>query len=266
MAGEVHPRLMPIFEPLCVPAWATLTAPTSDRGSSRFDTGVLRISTAFYWLPPRLRLLLRRSNHFFSSGCSMSWKIATGIVLAAHFAMMPVSLLAQNAYKDWDVSVDATTVIASTSAKTGAMLSYMCRAGMKICRWGVVIPDADCRPGSVVPITFNSTDTPKEIDAICNALPSIEGVPGAGRSLMLLGEPPGIGSHLFDGSATASVRNTNGKVVRHRFSWNGWISAYSAMQSTLQHIDPERAHRSQSSKDPWSTMPRYSDPGFGKVR
>lgn len=56
MADEVHPRLMPISEPLCVPAWATLTAPTSDRGSSRFETVVLRISTAFYWPPPSLAI------------------------------------------------------------------------------------------------------------------------------------------------------------------------------------------------------------------
>jgi len=196
----------------------------------------------------------------------MSWKSAARTILSAAIAIAPASLVAQNTYRDWNVSAGNTMVIASTSAKTGAMLSYMCRVGADKCQWGIVIPDADCRPGSVVPVSFSSTEPPQILDALCDALPSIDGMPGTGRSFVLLGEPAGSASHIFGGSETASVQNTNGKLVRHRFSWNGWTNALIATQSTLQYLDPERSQRNQRPRSGWSSQPRYIDPGFGKAR
>ena len=229
MADEVHPRLMPIFEPLCVPAWATLTAPTSDRGSSRFETGVLRISTAFYWLPPRLRLLLRRSNHFFSSGCSMSWKIATGIVLAATFSVAPASLFAQTCQDgsciqqegDWKMETTPGSVHAFTGSSAAGVLSYMCMPGKPGCQWAVIMPEADCAIGSQAQVSIAGDGGSLIVDALCKDLPHLNGMPGRGRILMFAGPEQLLTQAVVGRDVTISTRNANRRFIQHTFSGQG---------------------------------------------
>ncbi len=170
----------------------------------------------------------------------------------------------QNGYQDWSVTIDSITVTASTVAKTGGFLSYICHASPVSCRWGIVMPDADCRSRAIVPVSLGrAANELLTVNAICQALEPIEGVPGAGRSLMIIGASKEV-TNLFGEDVTARIRNANGRFVQHKFSKVGFLSAYVAVHQTLKHLNAPNDQKShlQAPSTPWSNQPKYQDGGF----
>ncbi|MBT9497250.1 MAG: hypothetical protein IV103_08255 [Zoogloea sp.] len=80
------------------------------------------------------------------------------------------------------------------------------------------MPDADCKPRSSVVVSIKGVGGSLVVDAYCNSLPIIEGVPGAGRILALGGSNELLTPAFTSQDTTASTRNTNGRLVQHQFS------------------------------------------------
>lgn len=141
-------------------------------------------------------------------------------------------------HRDWSVSVSGVTVIASTVSSGGGMLSHVCKAGTQDpCRWGLVLPDADCKDGSRVVLSLMSNAKSTTVSAKCSLLPRIAGMPGAGRSFLLDGDGKAASSAIWGNDVAVRTRNKSGDFIEHRFSRMGSNTAMVDTYLTLDRIN-----------------------------
>lgn len=123
----------------------------------------------------------------------------------------------QSTFRAWSVESDSSSVIASTSAETGGFLAYMCKASAPDCRWGVVMPDADCTPDENMQVSLVGDQGSLITNSKCGLLDSH----GQGRTFLFNTDLATLTRVLTGDYVTVSVRKLNRAFIQHRFSGDG---------------------------------------------
>jgi hypothetical protein len=173
----------------------------NDRSKTFFVTEMLPEMKARAWRNGPVLKVLRRLM-FFSC--------------AVMFSAYSVAANAQ-----WNTKKDTGGANITTSSESGGMLGAICLLRSGRCQWAVVVPEADCKVGSRVPVSISGQYGTLVVSAECNSLPLIERMPGAGRMLWIDAPSRLIESAVSTQDTTFNVRTSNGKFVQHAFKSQG---------------------------------------------
>lgn len=141
-----------------------------------------------------------------------------------HWSAYPlIALLAAStsAQAAWNIQKDDDGTHVSTFSESGGMLSVMCMLRHGRCQWAVVMPEADCKVGTHVPLSIKGKHGNLIVSAACKSMPKIGEMPGSGRLLMIDAPSNMVESAVSTQDTTISVRMASGKFIEHAFASQG---------------------------------------------
>lgn len=161
-------------------------------------------------------------------------------LLATPIAAAALSLASPASHAQWNVEKDSEGATITTFSESGAMLSAMCLLRHGRCQWAVVMPDADCKIGSRVAVTILGHLGTLIVKATCKSMPTIRGMPGAGRLMMLDAPSALIEPAVALQDATVSIRIASGRFAQYTFPSEGAAEALSEAGNWLRHINAQQ--------------------------